>query len=1042
MTKARLHAGQHARTQRRPGLIAHCAGGCRRLLRLAASVVFAACLVVVLFVAVLHRGPIALPSLHTVMEAQFAAVSDTIALRVGGTALSLDKQTGWPVVQARRVRVVNAVDGSTLLSAPVLNIRLSMRALLGGEIEPVSIALLNPSARVVRTESGLFRLDLGAAGPPSDAAPTRDLDVAPQVAAEDDLANPTGFEIVSDVLDGLVGDGPLRPGTVWLERVEIRDADLIFRNAVTGNALRTSGGSLTLVREEGELVGDLRLPLVKSDGTRTVLTARGVRRRGDPSIALSAQFADFRLDRLAREITEIAWLAPFATSLSGSVEARVGGGGGLRDFVADLRAGQGTLALQDRAIPFDQLGARVAFDPLTDRLRLSHVDIASPTLEADFAGVVTLDRDADGGIAGLSAELSVAQSTVSLPERLAAPADIEGGSLSLRANLSPFRIDIADSHVTRGDLTVNAAGWIGLERPSADTEPVLTGSVRATAENATVVDLKALWPVGAGGNARAWALENLITGRIPALVAQVALGPSPDVSLDFVFEDVTSIAMPGMPPITGAAGEAQVRVDDMSLALRRGGVSPDGRREIDLAGSHMRITEFSGTLTPADIVIEGQGPIDAVLDLIDRAPLSLVSKLGLPLSDVGGTVTLTAGLRFPLIKALLVEEIDADVSADLRNVAMAVPLGEREPWSVSADRLALRASTTALSLQGGIRVAGAPMALAWRENYGGQTGDRTLTLAGRAPVATLRDLGFDLTALRAGSVDLDMTLTQQGSAAPRIALDTDLTDAVIEPAGLQWRKAQGISATAVLVLIPDERVTIEGLRYRGGGLSLAGSGVLSAGAVVELAMEEVIVDGLADLSVSARDRDGVLSVSLTGQLLDVSLLGDSSTGAGDTRVEAAVDIEQLVIVPELVLVPARGRLIVSEAEGVSAIFEGRVNGFAPMSGSLTLPNGTGPGDVTITSDDAGAFLRSTGLAEEAQGGRLTLRAALADGGMDRVTGTAIITDVQLTESSVLRRIVRRGDSEEQILRENTGLSFNRVEMPFVYDRGLITLDNV
>ncbi|MEL7348734.1 MAG: hypothetical protein AAFN17_13330, partial [Pseudomonadota bacterium] len=103
MTKARLHAGQHARTQRRPGLIAHCAGGCRRLLRLAASVVFAACLVVVLFVAVLHRGPIALPSLHTVMEAQFAAVSDTIALRVGGTALSLDKQTGWPVVQARRV---------------------------------------------------------------------------------------------------------------------------------------------------------------------------------------------------------------------------------------------------------------------------------------------------------------------------------------------------------------------------------------------------------------------------------------------------------------------------------------------------------------------------------------------------------------------------------------------------------------------------------------------------------------------------------------------------------------------------------------------------------------------------------------------------------------------------------------------------------------------------------------------------------------------------------------------------------------------------
>ncbi|MEO1276134.1 MAG: hypothetical protein AAFV96_12335, partial [Pseudomonadota bacterium] len=49
-----------------------------------------------------------------------------------------------------------------------------MQALLGGEIEPVSIALLNPSARVVRTESGLFRLDLGAAGPPSDAAPARD----------------------------------------------------------------------------------------------------------------------------------------------------------------------------------------------------------------------------------------------------------------------------------------------------------------------------------------------------------------------------------------------------------------------------------------------------------------------------------------------------------------------------------------------------------------------------------------------------------------------------------------------------------------------------------------------------------------------------------------------------------------------------------------------------------------------------------------------------------------------------------------------------
>ncbi|MEM6421888.1 MAG: AsmA-like C-terminal region-containing protein, partial [Pseudomonadota bacterium] len=260
--------------------------------------------------------------------------------------------------------------------------------------------------------------------------------------------------------------------------------------------------------------------------------------------------------------------------------------------------------------------------------------------------------------------------------------------------------------------------------------------------------------------------------------------------------------------------------------------------------------------------------------------------------------------------------------------------------------------------------------------------------------------------------------------------------------GLTWTKPAGVPARASVAVRLAETASIERLEVEGGGLDIAGAATFDgAGQLATVAIERFFIPDMADLSAAASLSGEILRVDLSGAKLDADLLDPrTSSGDGTTDIEAAVDLGELVLVPEVVLIPAHGRLAIGADGTLSSIFEGRVNGFAAVSGSASVPSDGTPGEVIIESEDAGAFLRATGLATEAQGGRLRIAARLLDGSLDQLSGQVRMTDVQMTDSSVLSRALRRGDSERQIIEtRDGGLRFSEMVIPFRYIDGIVTM---
>ncbi|MEM6422724.1 MAG: hypothetical protein AAF698_09055, partial [Pseudomonadota bacterium] len=496
------------------------------------------------------------------------------------------------------------------------------------------------------------------------------------------------------------------------------------------------------------------------------------------------------------------------------------GNGELSDINADLRTAAGSIMLEGEEIGFDALEARLGYDPASGRLRLRHVAVDSAKARTTFAGQVVLETGEAGEVTGFFADLHAGETRLDLPDLLEAPVTLDAVDANFRARLDPLRIEVADLHTASGRLKVNARGKVAT---GAEGGP-LTASMRAEASDMTVADLKALWPKGVGGNARAWALEHLVSGEIPALLAQLRLGAGdPDLALDFTFDDAVVDVLDGMPAIEGGRGEAQVRHNDMILALAAGSVTPLPGERIDLTGSYLDIFDFDGAVTPADIRLRASGGIDAVLALIDRPPLGLVSKLDLPLGSVGGSARVAADLEFPLLKDLLLEQIDVDVDATLSQVSAALPLPDLPVLPVESNRLRLVGSTRALSLTGPIRVAGRPFDLAWDEDFTATTTERQLSLEGGFDLGFLAELGAEQAVMTGGDAGARLSLTVTGGEPPLGSLELDLAQMALALPGLTWTKPAGVPARASVAVRLAETASIERLEVEGGGLDIAGA---------------------------------------------------------------------------------------------------------------------------------------------------------------------------------------------------------------------------
>jgi hypothetical protein len=937
----------------------------------------------------LTRGPIPLDGLAARIEAAANAELDGLTLSLGGARLSLGEPGGVDPRPGLRFEALHVRDanGDTLFSAPSARVEVRPLDLLLGAVRPTRIVVTGADLRIRREPDGRFGLGVGGA------------------------AQAGGAPISSEA-------GPLAA----LREVRFIEAGLVYDDRLSGRVWSAERATASLSRAGAGFDAALRATL--SDGlNRPFPVTLAARIGADRGFTARAAFDALSPSALAAQLPALAALRAVEAAAAGDVFAAVDPDGALTALDLDLRFGAGRVRVEGETLALNSARIALEFDPAAGRFALRQADAVGPLGRISAEGAARLTRGTNGAVAGAVAQLRIAELAVAAPELYAEPAVFDGGAVTARIGLAPLSIDLAELTLRRGAMVATVSGRAALGDAGWE------GALSATASDAALDDVLALWPASAAPGARRWVAENMEAARIDRVAAQAALRDgAADFAMNFAFSDAIGHYLRPMPPITGGAGWGELNADRFALTLAEGAVALGDAGPVDLSGSAFVLPSLSEPLPPAAIAVRGRGPLATILSALDSEPLGLVRAFGLEPDAVAGRAEAEARLSVPLLKGLALDQVGAAIGADLIDVALTPP---GLPLRLEGDALRLDADIDGLRVTGPARIDGIPARLDWRETFAPAPGAprRVAEIAATLSEARLVALGVDPRGALTGTVGVTAVLRDFDDAT-QFRIDADLTEAALAVDAVDWSKPPGAPAQAVASGSAAERVTIELFAVEAPGLQATGSAVLdSAGDLERIAFERLSIGDAVDLAVEAAlEDDRTLAIISSGRL-DLSAL---ELGGGDGRkaLRLRFDLDRLALGAAGALSPARGFVSLARDGGVELELAGDLEGRAPAALVYSAP-ATGPGMARLSSEDAGALLRAAGVFEDGVGGALLLDATvdLAEG--YAAQGSATIDDFLVVDDRAIRELIAEVEpSRAAALAEGEGIRFARVSTDF------------
>ncbi len=1007
-----------------------CGCGFRICLRVVAGVVTLAVVAAGLLYLRLLQGPIDLAPLARATAAMVNAELDTARVEIGGAVLTLNTGSAHCGIEFTDVRVF-ATDGTKILAAPVLSAGFHTWDLLMGELKPTRMEVIGAQARVVRDRQGLIRFGLGT-GPGVEMGGS-----APDVTPGPDRA---ATDAVAKIIRGFVGDTEPLPLLERLVHVGVIGAEVTYADGVTRRRWRTRGSDLTIRRTASGARAIMNAAVSARAELPTRLRIRAERLAGTGRTDFRIAFSKLRPGDLAAQAPSLGWTRLIDAPLAGEIRLSILADGTFGPAEGTLRATRGRLlALPPTLREFDRMALSFAAPLGAERVSLRRAEIEGPALAARVSGALRVEGADPFHAEALAAQLHLHGARLAMPERFDAPLEIESGQIVARLSTDPWEVELGHAHLVEAGGVVLAAS--GRARPGPEG---WEAALRATARGMAVSDLKRLWPKGLGENARRWVAENLLTGRITDLVAQIGLrAGDPVLALDFRFEDVASRYLGPMPPIRGGAGTGHLTAERFDLLLSRGRVEVPEGGTVALSDSRLTVTGFADPVTPADIRLAGEGPTAAFLALIDQPPLGLVSKLGLDLGRVGGRSEVTADLAFPLDADLAIEDIEVASAARLRDVAAEIVLGE-VPLAVSAATLALRSTEVELALTGRVSVEGAPLEVDWEERYGDRPG-RSFRVSGSVPHSALARRGAAPPGFVGGAAEIELSLEANGGPA-RLEGRVDLARAELALPEIAWRKDAGRPGRLTLAARLGSGLEVDRFDLAAAGLEVSGRLALDGQSeLVSAELDRLRLGERADLSARIlRAADGAIEARLRGRSLDLEEALAEGPGDGPPpplgrAVRVTAEIDRVRVSDGIGLAGVVAQFVESREGGRTLELDASAEG-VPIRARYARRPGK-QGSLRLTAEDAGQFLRAIGLFSGGQGGTLLLDTVLEDGQGLALSGQAEIRDIRVTGATGVGTILEEGGAEEaaRAVAEAGGVEFDTVMIPFRYRPGRVTL---
>ena len=999
------------------------AGFVRRCARLSAALISGAMILAILLAggvyARLKSGPVDLqtylPDIQTIVSDQLPDAD----ISIGGARLAI-AEGGGARLEMLDVALAD-VDGTVFAKVPKASGSFRLWDLAQGVFDPDDVTLTGISIRLIRDEADGFRFGFGG------------------LAETDATAGVESFrELLAAATNGEIeaaagsSEGEARGQVFRLE-----DASILYTDLRIPRAYRAKGADLRFWRTEGGVFAVADVTLQGGGFGDAVIEISGLR-TNDGVVAMTAELGNASPRDIADQIGALDWMAAFDAPVGGSIQLELTAETELSALNGEFTVGEGQIRLSsDATEPITSGRLAYTFEPEASRFLVDQFELASDRASLRGEGFVQVNRDDGGEPEDIVAQLDFQDIEVAAPELLDAPLGYREGRLTGRLTLEPLTIEIGELRLARERMRMAAAGRIWL----SDDEWLADMTMQAG--DFTLQEMLEHWPRDAAPGALEWMSANMETAHVIDTDAVIRLGgDAEEVKIDFTFDEAMGHYLRPMPPIRNGVGSGQVDLERFSLTLDSGVVTaPDGE-EITLDGSTFVIADLNHPDTPGEARILAKGRTQDALALIDSEPLKLTSALDVPLDDVGGTVEVTAVSTFPLLKDLLLEDVQADASAVFADLSLDAPGLDRP---VTAETLKMEANTAQFRIEGDVVVSGLPAAVTWTERF--SPSQRSIRGRARLTPERLKAFGVTQDWFNDGSIDVSAAISPGGGGAS-FDVEADLERAGFAIPEIGWSKSVG-SAGAVSAkgAIEGAAVTLDAFDFRAPDLSVAGVARTNAkGAPIMARFDRFRFRDAIDLAVRARRQDQQWLLSAIGPKIDFSRLDDlieknleeSGGSPRGSPVRLRLEVDEVRLTEDIFFSNVRGRIDRTWRTGLEGTLRGALSGGADMK--ATFRKSDNDGLVTLNTDNAGRFMRDAGVFDDGSGGALAVRAEIGPGGDLRLKGQARINDLVIHDDAKLEKLLSGAELDDlQTKMREDGIVLEKIRAPFRYEDGVLSL---
>lgn len=993
----------------------------------------------------LSNGPISLPILNQVIEDAVRPDLQGGRLAVGDTELS------WtPDEQQLRLRLstvkLTGADGNLVAAVPELSFRLSVPALLIGRLAPTFVDFYGIEATIVRQPGKGISLGLASA----DAAPATD--------------GREASAIIGPMLEALATGNTRSSSLGYLRHVGIRNATLRFVDEVNGITFEAPNANLAVYRGAGGVAGTLMADVRTGDSTGHI-ELNGAMPLGGQTAEVSMRASNIVPAALARMSPNFSNYSMFDAPIAASGVLDMRTDGTVTAARLSLDAGKGSFVLpglKQAPVPLEKAHAEVTLDALQRRLDLKQLVFQAGPHSAALTGKVDYTLGTGLNLSTARIELSGGKATTEVPGVFEGPVDLDSFRFAGLLDFDKRNISIDEVSIGVGGGTIAASGTIGegARSPAVD--------MKGTMSSIPVDTVRAIWPLGLSHNARDWVAKNMKGGMLnkgefridaPAdMLDDADHGlPIPDdrIRFDFDVAGATVSYVGGMPPMEKVVARATLQGNRFDAWVSSATVTLGAGKEIAVSNGHFEDGALATKGGAGDIEFTAAGATAHLLALLDHEPLKLLHSFGLDPSTIGGSGTLSAKLRLPLIKDVKFEQIEFSGKAHADNVS--VPNIEKD-LSVTGGTLDIDVQRSGMKAKGPVNLnGGAPLQLAWTESFVKTKGPGSLfELSGKFDDKSRAAVGLPLDQFIAGAPLVDAKLMGSGSKIGSATVHAELTDAVAKLKELNWSKPVGKPATVDLKVdfIPDA-YRISNFVLAGDGMSAKGGFTIdNKGRILAADFPTIKLGGKNDVTAKARrDGKGELLVDISGSKADAGgLLHDFIAGSGN-KAEAEKAATRL-LTPEMEQDLSRRSIIRADLHEVAAQNGTKVTSvtalFTQIDDEVYLLDLAGVDEAgqvlkaeikpdadrtrrfSMTSDDAGFVLRALDLFTSVHGGHLTANAVIDD----KLPGSPMKGDFtadkfRIVHAPVLANILTIGSlTGIRDTLNGEGIYFDSLKLPF------------